>query len=280
MNTGAEAVETAIKAARKWGYDVKGVPDGPATIVVADGNFHGRTTTIVSFSTDHDARRGFGPYTPGFRIVPVRRRRRRWPPRSTRRRSRSCSSRSRASRASSSRPRPTCRRSAPRARRADVLLRRRDPVRPRPHRHDARVRAVGRAARPGDARQGARRRHRAGVRGGRPRRRARRAHRRHARLDVRRQPARVRRRARGRRPARDRRAAGPRPTLGVHWGARLDALVDDGLLALVAPRGPVGRARRHAGAGDPAAASCASGSSPAACSPRTPTAPRSGSLPR
>lgn len=70
MNTGAEAVETAIKAARKWGYDVKGVPDGQATIVVADGNFHGRTTTIVSFSTDPDARRGFGPYTPGFRIVP------------------------------------------------------------------------------------------------------------------------------------------------------------------------------------------------------------------
>lgn len=70
MNTGAEAVETAIKAARKWGYDVKGVPDGRATIIVADGNFHGRTTTIVSFSTDEDARRGFGPYTPGFRIVP------------------------------------------------------------------------------------------------------------------------------------------------------------------------------------------------------------------
>jgi ornithine--oxo-acid transaminase len=70
MNTGAEAVETAIKAARKWGYDVKGVPDGRATIVVAEGNFHGRTTTIVSFSTDDDARRGFGPYTPGFRVVP------------------------------------------------------------------------------------------------------------------------------------------------------------------------------------------------------------------
>jgi ornithine--oxo-acid transaminase len=70
MNTGAEAVETAIKAARKWGHEVKGVPDGRATIIVADGNFHGRTTTIVSFSTDPDARRGFGPYTPGFRIVP------------------------------------------------------------------------------------------------------------------------------------------------------------------------------------------------------------------
>ncbi len=70
MNTGAEAVETAIKMSRKWGYEVKGVPAGEATIVVADGNFHGRTTTIVSFSTDPDARDGFGPYTPGFRIVP------------------------------------------------------------------------------------------------------------------------------------------------------------------------------------------------------------------
>jgi ornithine--oxo-acid transaminase len=70
MNTGAEAVETAIKVARKWGYRVKGVPADQATIVVADGNFHGRTTTIVSFSTDPDARDDFGPYTPGFTIVP------------------------------------------------------------------------------------------------------------------------------------------------------------------------------------------------------------------
>jgi ornithine--oxo-acid transaminase len=70
MNTGAEAVESAIKVSRKWGYRVKGVPDGEATIVVADGNFHGRTTTIVSFSTDPVARDDFGPYTPGFRIVP------------------------------------------------------------------------------------------------------------------------------------------------------------------------------------------------------------------
>ncbi|GAA5081462.1 ornithine--oxo-acid transaminase [Thermocatellispora tengchongensis] len=69
MNTGAEAVETAIKVARKWGYEVKGVPEGQATIIVAEGNFHGRTTTIVSFSTDPDARGGFGPYTPGFRVV-------------------------------------------------------------------------------------------------------------------------------------------------------------------------------------------------------------------
>lgn len=70
MNTGAEAVETAIKAARKWGYEVKGVPADQATIVVADGAFHGRTTTIVSMSTDPDARTGFGPYAPGFRVVP------------------------------------------------------------------------------------------------------------------------------------------------------------------------------------------------------------------
>jgi ornithine--oxo-acid transaminase len=70
MNTGAEAVETAIKVARKWGYQVKGVPANQASIVVAADNFHGRTTTIVSFSTDPDARADFGPYTPGFRIVP------------------------------------------------------------------------------------------------------------------------------------------------------------------------------------------------------------------
>ncbi|MGW2629429.1 ornithine--oxo-acid transaminase [Streptomyces chattanoogensis] len=70
MNTGAEAVETAVKTARKWGYQVKGVPDGRAKIIVADNNFHGRTTTIVSFSTDAEARAGFGPYTPGFEIVP------------------------------------------------------------------------------------------------------------------------------------------------------------------------------------------------------------------
>ncbi|MFF3490978.1 ornithine--oxo-acid transaminase [Streptomyces sp. NPDC002795] len=70
MNTGAEAVETAVKTARKWGYQVKGVPDGRARIVVASDNFHGRTTTIVSFSTDEEARADFGPYTPGFDIVP------------------------------------------------------------------------------------------------------------------------------------------------------------------------------------------------------------------
>ncbi len=70
MNTGAEAVESAIKVARKWGYEVKGVPAGRAEIIVAGGNFHGRTTTIISFSDDPDARGNFGPYAPGFRTVP------------------------------------------------------------------------------------------------------------------------------------------------------------------------------------------------------------------
>ncbi|MBB4479347.1 ornithine--oxo-acid transaminase [Rhizobium etli] len=70
MNSGAEAVETAIKAVRKWGYEVKGVPEGQAEIIVCADNFHGRTLSIISFSTDPDARNGFGPYTPGFRIIP------------------------------------------------------------------------------------------------------------------------------------------------------------------------------------------------------------------
>ncbi len=70
MNSGAEAVETAVKAARKWGYKVKGVAEGRAEILVFSGNFHGRTTTIVSFSDDAQYREGFGPFTPGFRILP------------------------------------------------------------------------------------------------------------------------------------------------------------------------------------------------------------------
>ena len=70
MNSGAEAVESGLKVARKWGTDVKGVPAGESNIVVARNNFHGRTTTIISFSDDETARRGFGPYTPGFRSVP------------------------------------------------------------------------------------------------------------------------------------------------------------------------------------------------------------------
>lgn len=70
MNSGAEAVESGLKVARKWGTDVKGVPDGRANIIVADNNFHGRTISIVSFSSDSAARGGFGPFTPGFRSVP------------------------------------------------------------------------------------------------------------------------------------------------------------------------------------------------------------------
>lgn len=70
MNTGAEAVETAIKAARRWAYEKKGVPDGQADIIVCEGNFHGRTITVTSFSSTPEYRRGFGPFTPGFTIVP------------------------------------------------------------------------------------------------------------------------------------------------------------------------------------------------------------------
>lgn len=70
MNSGAEAVETAVKAVRKWGYEVKGVPEGRAEVIVCTNNFHGRTIGIVGFSTDPDARTGFGPFAPGFRPVP------------------------------------------------------------------------------------------------------------------------------------------------------------------------------------------------------------------
>jgi ornithine--oxo-acid transaminase len=70
MNSGAEAVETAVKAARKWGYKVKGIPEGKAEIIVCANNFHGRTTTIISFSTDEQYREGFGPFTPGFKVIP------------------------------------------------------------------------------------------------------------------------------------------------------------------------------------------------------------------
>jgi ornithine--oxo-acid transaminase len=70
MNSGAEAVETAIKTARKWGYKIKGIPEGAAEIIVSANNFHGRTTTIVGFSTDEQYKDGFGPFTPGFKIIP------------------------------------------------------------------------------------------------------------------------------------------------------------------------------------------------------------------
>ena len=70
MNSGAEAVETAVKAVRKWGYEVKGVPDGQAEIIVCNGNFHGRTTTIVGFSSEESYKEQFGPFTPGFVLIP------------------------------------------------------------------------------------------------------------------------------------------------------------------------------------------------------------------
>jgi len=70
MNSGAEAVETVIKTVRKWGYQIKGVPEDQAEIIVCQNNFHGRTITIVGFSTDENSRTGFGPFTPGFKIIP------------------------------------------------------------------------------------------------------------------------------------------------------------------------------------------------------------------
>lgn len=70
MNTGVEAVETAIKLCRKWAYEVKGIEDGKAVIIVCEGNFHGRTSTVISFSSDPSARKHFGPYTPGFKAIP------------------------------------------------------------------------------------------------------------------------------------------------------------------------------------------------------------------
>ncbi|MDQ0340325.1 ornithine--oxo-acid transaminase [Caldalkalibacillus uzonensis] len=70
MNTGAEAVETAIKAVRRWAYQVKQVPENQAEIIVCEGNFHGRTITVTSFSSEAEYRRGFGPFTPGFKIIP------------------------------------------------------------------------------------------------------------------------------------------------------------------------------------------------------------------
>ncbi|MFX9038826.1 aminotransferase class III-fold pyridoxal phosphate-dependent enzyme, partial [Acinetobacter baumannii] len=70
MNSGAEAVETAIKAVRKWGYEVKGVAEDQVEIIVCANNFHGRTLGIVGFSTDPESRGGFGPFAPGFRVIP------------------------------------------------------------------------------------------------------------------------------------------------------------------------------------------------------------------
>src|ERR1700744_2409607 len=70
MNTGVEAVETALKLCRRWAYQVKGIAEGKARIIVGAGNFHGSTSTVISFSTDPDSNRQFGPYTPGFVVIP------------------------------------------------------------------------------------------------------------------------------------------------------------------------------------------------------------------
>ena len=166
MNSGAEAVESGIKVARKWGTDVKGVPAGQGNIVVAHNNFHGRTTTIISFSDDETARRGFGPYTPGFRSVPFG----------------DADALAAAidddtvavliepiqGEAGIIVPPddylPRRARAVHRAQRADD--RRRDPVRPGPHRTHLRLRPLGRGARHLPARQGARRRRGAAVGGG------------------------------------------------------------------------------------------------------------------
>ena len=203
MNTGAEAVETAIKLARKWGHERRGI-DEPH-IVVCSGNFHGRTTTIVSFSDDPLARDGFGPYTPGFVTVPY--------------------GDAGALAAALEDPRVVAFLVEPIQGEAGVVIppdgylaaareactgrgrppdRRRGPVRPRPRGDALRVRP--RAGRPGPVRprQGARRRHRAAVGGGGRRGRLRRPASGRARLDLRRQPAGVRRGPRGPAPARRR----------------------------------------------------------------------------
>ena len=109
MNSGAEAVESGLKVARKWGADVKGVPEGRANIIVADNNFHGRTISIVSFSSDPDGAGRLRAVHTGIPLGAVRRRRGTGPARSTTIPLRCCSSRSRARRASSSRPTTTCR---------------------------------------------------------------------------------------------------------------------------------------------------------------------------
>ncbi len=200
MNTGAEAVETALKAARKWGYKVKGVPEGKAEILAFTNNFHGRTITIVSFSTEELYRDGFGPFTPGFKVLPygdaeavekamnpnvaavlvepiqgeagiiI-------PPAGYLRRLREITQAH------------NC-----------LLMVRRDPVRPRPHRQDVRLRARRHPPRRGHRGQGALRRLLPGLRHSGRRRGHGRVPARRARLDVRRQPDGGR--GRPRRPAR------------------------------------------------------------------------------
>ncbi len=210
MNTGAEAVESGIKVARAWGYRVKGVAPDAANIIVMAGNFHGRTTTIISFSDDPDAHDDFGPYTPGFRMVPYG--------------DAAAVAAAIDENTVAVLVEPIQGESGIVVPPADFLPSLRELTRERNVLLiadeiqsglgrvgcDVRVRARGRRARPVPARQGARRRHRAGLRRGRRPRRARRAAARPARLDVRRQPARRGRGPRGRAHARDGRAAGAR----------------------------------------------------------------------
>src|SRR5262249_27013224 len=183
MNTGAEAVETAIKAARRWGYRVKGIARDRAEIIVAAGNFHGRTTTAVSASTEPDYRDGFGPFTPGFRpvafgdLAAVER--------ATARAARGSGGadpgRGRHHRSA----RGLARRSASHLRRARRAADpRRGAVRLGPHRRLVRLRARGHPSRRPDPGQGARRRRAAGVRLCRPPRGHGRVHAGLARLDL------------------------------------------------------------------------------------------------
>ena len=159
MNTGAEAVETGIKLARKWGYERKGVEPDRAEIVVCAGNFHGRTTTIVGFSDDPLARTGFGPFAPGFVLVPygdADALREAIGPNTVGVPRRAGPGRGRGDHPARRLPR---RRAVDLRRGRRPADRRRGPVRPRAHRPALRLRPRGRARRPLPARQGARRRH-------------------------------------------------------------------------------------------------------------------------
>ena len=154
MNSGAEAVETSIKASRKWGYDVKGIPYPEAEIIVAEGNFHGRTTTIVGFSTDPDSTSRFGPFSPGFRIVKygdVEAVRAAITPRTCAVLVEPIQGEGGRHHPAEGLPEGPARDLRPEPRPADP---RRDPVRPRPHREDVRLRARGHPARRRHDRQG------------------------------------------------------------------------------------------------------------------------------
>ena len=146
MNTGAEAVETAIKLARKWSYRVKGVPQDRAEIIVCRNNFHGRTTTIVGFSSEPQYREDFGPYTHGFKLIDfgdLEQLRAAITPRTRRH---SSSSRFRPKPASSSRPTATCSRARPMPRAQRAVRARRDSDRARPHGQAVRLSARARRA--------------------------------------------------------------------------------------------------------------------------------------